>query len=142
MDLGGELKKVDIEKVTFATVPVLDNPRPATVILNKTRRTRCSRWCADDALAERGQEGQGQEVGAGQGPRPREVRVDVTNGGGPIGAAQETVDWLQNNKGCQALHQRGNAPAKLAETTLEYAPKPGRPGRHPGRLDGAARDAR
>ncbi|MFI6771093.1 LCP family protein [Streptomyces sp. NPDC050355] len=120
LDFGTDLKKVDIDKVTFATVPVLDNPNdPATVILDQAKADPLFAMVrADHALAKHKK----GKKGAVKKAPPELVRVDVTNGGGPIGSAQETVDWLQNTKAAKLSTNAGNAPAKLAATRLEYAP--------------------
>ncbi|WP_260639074.1 LCP family protein [Streptomyces angustmyceticus] len=121
LDFGTDLKKVDIDKVTFATVPVLDNPDdPATVILNKTAADPLFAMVRADHALAKGKKGK-KSTPVKKAP-PEQVRVDVTNGGGPIGSAQETVDWLQNSKAAKLSTNAGNAPAKLATTRLEYAP--------------------
>ncbi|MFB6440427.1 LCP family protein [Streptomyces sp. NPDC056411] len=121
LDFGTDLKRVDINKITFATVPVLDNPNdPATVILDKAKADPLFAMVrADHALAKG--KGKGKKSAVKKAP-PEQVRVDVTNGGGPIGSAQETVDWLQNTKGAKLSTNAGNAPQKLSATRLEYAP--------------------
>lgn len=123
LDFGTDLKKVDIDKVTFATVPVLDNPDdPATVILNKTASDPLFAMVRADHTLAKGKKGKGKKSAPVKKAPPEQVRVDVTNGGGPIGSAQETVDWLQNSKAAKLSTNAGNAPAKLAATRLEYAP--------------------
>ncbi|MEU7435603.1 LCP family protein [Streptomyces sioyaensis] len=123
LDFGNDLKKVDIDKITFATVPVLDNPKdPATVILNKTAADPLFAMVRADHALAKGKKGKGKKSAPAQKAPPEQVRVDVTNGGGPIGSAQETVDWLQNSKAAKLSTNAGNAPAKLAATRLEYAP--------------------
>ncbi|MFJ5803994.1 LCP family protein [Streptomyces decoyicus] len=123
LDFGTDLKKVDIDKVTFATVPVLDNPDdPATVILNKTAADPLFAMVRADHALAKGKKGKGKKSAPAKKAPPEQVRVDVTNGGGPIGSAQETVDWLQNTKAAKLSTNAGNAPAKLAATRLEYAP--------------------
>ncbi|MFF9481467.1 LCP family protein [Streptomyces sp. NPDC014733] len=123
LDLGTDLKQVDIDKITFATVPVLDNPQDAaTVILDKSKAEPLFKMVqADHMLAKKGK-GKGKKKAPVKKAPPELVRVDVTNGGGPLGAAQETVDWLQNAKAAKLSTNAGNAPAKLATTRLEYAP--------------------
>ncbi|GAO09811.1 LCP family protein [Streptomyces lydicamycinicus] len=123
LDFGNDLKKVDIDKITFATVPVLDNPKdPATVILNKTAADPLFAMVRADHTLAKGKKGKGKKAAPVKKAPPEAVRVDVTNGGGPIGSAQETVDWLQNTKAAKLSTNAGNAPAKLAATRLEYAP--------------------
>ncbi|MGW3012781.1 LCP family protein [Streptomyces sp. NPDC001219] len=122
LDFGTDLKKVDIDKVTFATVPVLDNPDdPATVIMDKAKADPLFAMVRADHTLAKGKKGKKKSGPAKKAPAER-VRVDVTNGGGPIGSAQETVDWLQNTKAAKLATNAGNAPAKLAATRLEYAP--------------------
>lgn len=123
LDFGNDLKKVDIDKITFATVPVLDNPKdPATVILNKTAADPLFAMVRADHALAKGKKGKGKKSAPVKKAPPEQVRVDVTNGGGPIGSAQETVDWLQNSKAAKLSTNAGNAPSKLAATRLEYAP--------------------
>ncbi|MGW1379434.1 LCP family protein [Streptomyces sp. NPDC002446] len=124
LDFGNDLKQVDIDKVTFATVPVLDNPNdPATVILDQAKADPLFRMVqADHTLAKHKKGKKKKGSGSVRKAPPELVRVDVSNGGGPIGSAQETVDWLQNTKAARLSTNAGNAPAKLATTRLEYAP--------------------
>ncbi|MFG2141673.1 LCP family protein [Streptomyces sp. NPDC048650] len=122
MDFGNDMKKVDMKKITFATVPVLDNPKdPATVILDQGKADPLFRMVQADHALAKGKKSKGRKAPVKKAP-PELVRVDVTNGGGPIGAAQETVDWLQNNQGARLSTNAGNAPEKLAKTRLDYAP--------------------
>ncbi|MGY4971274.1 LCP family protein [Streptomyces sp. G7(2002)] len=123
LDFGTDLKKVDIDKVTFATVPVLDNPDdPATVILDKAKADPLFAMVRADHTLAKGKKGKGKKSAPVKKAPPERVRVDVSNGGGPIGSAQETVDWLQNSKGAKLSTNAGNAPSKLAATRLEYGP--------------------
>ncbi|MGG2462625.1 LCP family protein [Streptomyces sp. RGM 3693] len=125
MDFGSDLKRVDLNKITFATVPVLDNPHDkATVVLDTAKADPLFKMVQQDhTLAKGAGKDQGGKKTAPVKKAPAElVRVDVTNGGGPFGSAQETVDWLQNTKGARLSTNAGNAPEKLAATRLEYAP--------------------
>ncbi|MEE4424885.1 LCP family protein [Streptomyces bugieae] len=122
LDFGNDLKRVNIDKITFATVPVLDNPNdPATVILDKAKADPLFAMVRADHQLAKKHKGKKSSGSVKKAP-PELVRVDVTNGGGPIGSAQETVDWLQNSKGARLSTNAGNAPQKLAATRLEYAP--------------------
>ncbi|KPC63767.1 LCP family protein [Streptomyces chattanoogensis] len=122
MAFGDDLKQVNLNKITFATVPVLDNPKdPATVILNKTAADPLFRMVQADHALAKGKKSKGRKAPVKKAP-PELVRVDVSNGGGPFGAAQETVDWLQNTKAARLSTNAGNAPRKVARTVLEYAP--------------------
>ncbi|MFD7085400.1 LCP family protein [Streptomyces sp. NPDC002181] len=140
-NLAGELKDIDLKNVTFTTLPVLDNPaepegKKATVVVDQrvadpllkmiqadvslTEVEKKEQAAKDAADAEAKSKAdallQGNRAPAG------DVRVDVYNGGGPGGAASTTVNWLQNSKGVNKSSNRGNAPAKLDATQLEYAP--------------------
>ncbi|MFK0238328.1 LCP family protein [Streptomyces vinaceus] len=140
-NLAGELKDIDLKNITFTTLPVLDNPaepegKKATVVVDQrvadpllkmiqadvslTEVEKKEQAAKDAADAEAKSKAdallQGNRAPAG------EVRVDVYNGGGPGGAASTTVTWLQNSKGVNKSSNRGNAPAKLDATQLEYGP--------------------
>lgn len=140
MDLAQDLSRIDIKNVTFATVPVLDNPRDkATVVLDKAKAEPLFKMVrADNSLTKTdqgkskgdGKDGDkgGEKADGGKKDKSvpkapaEEVRVDITNGGGPSGAAQETVDWMRNSKNAALSTNSGNAPVTLDTTRLEYAP--------------------
>ncbi|MEU0676136.1 LCP family protein [Streptomyces sp. NPDC006172] len=134
-DLGLELGKLNTENLTFATVPVVDNPAEkvkATVVLNASTAPTVFQMIRDDvSFTEVKQQAQASKDAAAAAAAARlkgaqssasEVRVQVMNGGAPAGSAQETLTWLQNTKGITKSENAGNAPAPLATTTLEYAP--------------------
>lgn len=123
-ELAADLQQVSPKDITFATVPVLDNPNEttrSTVVLDKGKASQLFQMIkADKSLA-------GTKKGDEQSDRKEEkkapkdqVRVDILNGGGPIGAAQQTVSWLQNDHGVRLSTNAGNAQAQLDSTTLEY----------------------
>ncbi|MFC6067446.1 LCP family protein [Streptomyces ochraceiscleroticus] len=124
MDLAKDLSRVDVKNVTFATVPVLDNPDdPATVILDKAKAEPLFKMVqADHSLTKTKKEKSKKKAKPVTKAPAAEVRVDISNGGGPLGAAQETVDWLQNDKGAPLTTNAGNAATTLDTTRLEYAP--------------------
>ncbi|MFJ1732099.1 LCP family protein [Streptomyces sp. NPDC088254] len=134
-DLGLELGKLNTENLTFATVPVVDNPAEkvkATVVLNESTAPTVFQMIRDDvSFTEVKQQAQASKDAAAAAAAARlkgtqsaasEVRVQVMNGGAPAGSAQETLTWLQNTKGITKSENAGNAPAPLGTTTLEYAP--------------------
>ncbi|MFE2039050.1 LCP family protein [Streptomyces scopuliridis] len=134
-DLATELAKVDPKNITFTTLPVLDNPAEvvkATVVVNDTKaKPLFSMMQNDVSLTEVQQKEKADEKAAkakqeellkGTKADASDVRVDVFNGGGPQGSAQETLNWLQNTEGVLKSTNKGNAPADVAKTTLEYAP--------------------
>ncbi|MFD7923631.1 LCP family protein [Streptomyces sp. NPDC059740] len=125
VDLAKDLSGVNVKNITFVTVPVLDNPDDAaTVILDKAKAEPLFKMVqADHSLTKTKSKGGDDKKTAPVKKAPAaEVRVDVSNGGGPIGAAQDTVEWLQNNKGAKLSTNAGNAPATVDKTVLEYAP--------------------
>ncbi|WP_324613336.1 LCP family protein [Streptomyces sp. SBT349] len=133
--LASEVGRVPMSDMAFVTLPVVDNPdepegAKATVVVDEGRAQPIFEMLQQDIsmTAEEG-EGSGGEGGEGgdaeQEPEmapAEEVRVDVYNGGNVMGAAQVTLDWLQNDQGVLLSTNKGNAPAPQAETTLEYGP--------------------
>ncbi|KUN87951.1 LytR family transcriptional regulator [Streptomyces bungoensis] len=131
-DIALELKKVPTKNITFLTVPVIDNPADGvvhkTVVVNPNTapqvfdaikndvsftEVKKKRKAAKDAAAARLK---------GSKSAPGDVRLRILNGGAVAGSAQETLQWLQNDKGVLKSENAGNAPAQLSKTTLEYAP--------------------
>lgn len=128
-DLGMELGKLDMKNLTFATLPVDDNPAEkvhATVVLNQPKADELFSMMREDvSLTEVKQQKKKEKDAVAarlKGPKsdPSEVRVDIYNGSGKTGAAQATLSWLQNNEGVSKSSQQGNAPQNLSKTTLEY----------------------
>ncbi|MEE1929327.1 LCP family protein [Streptomyces sp. TRM 70351] len=127
--LARDLSRVPPKNITFATVPVLDNPAETvktTVVLDEAKaRPLFEMVKADKSLTETGKKKAGDAKGGAAEPAKApaaEVRVDVLNGGGPIGAAQQTVSWLQNSQGVSLSRNAGNAEAEQPATTLSYGP--------------------
>ncbi|MGC5343838.1 LCP family protein [Streptomyces sp. DT171] len=129
--LAQELGKVNTENITFVTVPVVDNPAErvaATVVLDKGRAQPLFAMVREDTslteVKEKERTAKSKQQAALTGPRaqPGEVRVDVLNGGNVPGGAQQTVSWLQNDKGVPKSTNKANAPTKSPTTTLAYAP--------------------
>ncbi|MBU7598631.1 LCP family protein [Streptomyces sp. P38-E01] len=124
--LASDLQSVSPKNITFATVPVLDNPNEtvkSTVVLDHAKATPLFEMIkADKSLAgTKKDENQSDKKGKKVEKAPKsEVRVDIYNGGGPIGSAQQTVSWLQNDHGVRLSTNSGNAPAQLDTTTLEF----------------------
>ncbi len=127
-DLGMELSKVNPSNITFATVPVVDNTDGATVLLNEGKAKPLFSMIQDDTslteVKEKEQDAKNKQQGLLKGPRAAaaDVRVAVFNGSNTQGAALSTLTWLQNEKGVLKSSNEGNAPQKLAKTTLAYAP--------------------
>ncbi|MFJ2178672.1 LCP family protein [Streptomyces sp. NPDC087851] len=134
-DLAQELAKVPAKNITFTTLPVLDNPAEvvkATVVVDEARANPLFTMMQNDvSLTEvEAKEKADKKAAAskqeallkGDKADPADVRVDVFNGGGPQGSAQETLNWLQNTEGVLKSSNKGNAPANVSKTTLEYAP--------------------
>ncbi|MFD7442439.1 LCP family protein [Streptomyces sp. NPDC059909] len=130
-DLGLELGKFEMKNLSFATVPVVDNPAEkvkATVVLDESKAEELFATVKNDISLT---EVEAQKKAAktkqdallkGSRADASDVRVDVFNGGGLTGSAQKTLDWLQNSQGVLKSSNKGNAPADVAKTQLEYAP--------------------
>jgi len=112
-------------------VPVVDNPAEkvrATVVLNEAPARQLFQMINDDvsltAVKQKKKQENAVVAARLKGPRSAasDIRVDIYNGGAPGGSAQETLSWLQVNKGVLKSSQHGNADEKLDRTTLEYAP--------------------
>ncbi|GHF11027.1 LCP family protein [Streptomyces morookaense] len=135
--LGKELSKVNLKNITFATLPVIDNPADGkvhkTVVLDKAKADPLLAMVRQDvSLTEvKAKEKKAQEDADArqqallQGPKaePANVRVRVFNGSRRVGAAQEAVAWMQNSKGMTRTSNGGNATGgKTDKTVLEFAP--------------------
>ncbi|MEU7583319.1 LCP family protein [Streptomyces sp. NPDC041068] len=129
-DLGMELGKLDMKNLSFATLPVKDNPAekvPITVVLDPPKADPLfAMMRADESLTEVKKQQKKEKAAVAarlKGPKAdaSEVRVDIYNGSGKTGAAQTTLTWLQNNEGVLKSSQLGNAPSDIKKTTLEYA---------------------
>ncbi|MBC3982654.1 LCP family protein [Streptomyces sp. AC563] len=128
MDLGKDLSKVDIKNITFATVPVFDNTDQVTVLLDKPKAEPLFAMVRQDVslteVKKKEKAAKGKEAARLKGTKadPANVRVKVLNGSGKLGAAQETVTWMQNEEGIIHSTNGQNAPSEIKKTTLEYAP--------------------
>lgn len=128
-DLAKDLRRVNTSNITFTTVPVVDNPQdPATVVLNKGQADPLFKMVRNDESLTKTKKDKakakakgGKDVAEAKKAPASQVRVKVRNGGGPVGSAQETVDWLQNQKGVRLSSNAGNASAKLSKSTLEFS---------------------
>ncbi|RSS51554.1 LCP family protein [Streptomyces sp. WAC01280] len=134
-DLAKELSGIDTKNIAFATLPVIDNPdepKPITVVPHPTQAPQLfAAMQSDTSLTEvkkKTQDAKNAKAKAQakllQGTRAEavDVRVDVFNGSGIQGAAQSTINWLQNDEGVSRSTNKSNAPEKAAKTTLTYAP--------------------
>nr|WP_203604416.1 LCP family protein [Streptomyces coelicoflavus] len=134
-DLGLELGKLDTKNLTFATVPVKDNPAektPVTVVLKEGPAQQVFDMVKNDVsfteVKKKEKEKKKKEDAAvaarleGAKSEPSEIRVRVLNGGASAGSAGRELTYLQNEAGVTKSENAGNAPAELARTTLEYAP--------------------
>lgn len=123
MALANDLKRVNTKNITFATVPVLDNPDdPATVVLDEGKARPLFKMVRDDKSMTKTKKDQKRKEAASKAKKApaSEVEVQVWNGGGPAGAARETAGWLLN-EGAGTASAGGNAP-QTEKTRLEYAP--------------------
>ncbi|MEU8622934.1 LCP family protein [Streptomyces sp. NPDC048623] len=133
--LAGELTDIDTKNITFTTLPVIDNPTEkvhATVVPDPEKAPQLFSMLQSDtslsevkkkqADAKNAQAAAQAKLLEGTRSTAHEVRVDVYNGSGKTGAAQKTIDWLQNEHGVTRSSNRSNAPEPAAKTTLTYAP--------------------
>ncbi|MGW0995580.1 LCP family protein, partial [Streptomyces sp. NPDC002523] len=131
-DVALELKKVPPKNISFVTVPVLDNPADGvvhkTVIVDPNKSPEVFDAIRNDVsfteVKKKEKAAKDAQAARLKGTRsePSEVRVRILNGGAQPGSAQETLNWMQTDKGVLKSENSGNAPAPLAKTTLEYAP--------------------
>ncbi|QGV80292.1 LCP family protein [Streptomyces ficellus] len=130
-DLGSELAKVNPKNITFTTLPVIDNPAEtvkATVVVDEPKAQPLFSMMQNDVslteVKKKEKDAKNAQAALLKGPRAdvSEVRVDVYNGSGKTGAAQRTLDWLQNDQGVYKSSNRSNAPREIARTTVEFAP--------------------
>ncbi|MFF7675371.1 LCP family protein [Actinacidiphila glaucinigra] len=128
-DLAKDLSRVDPEHITFTTLPVKDNPTEgkfhATVVVDETKAPALFKAIKSDVSLTKAKKKPAAADSKLRGAKadPSQVRVLIHNGGGPQGAAQTTLEWLQNTKGVNHSTNGGNAPeGKQDRTTLEYAP--------------------
>jgi LCP family protein required for cell wall assembly len=126
--LAKDLSKVDNKHITFVTVPVVDNPNEkvhATVVVDQTKAPQLFSLVKNDVSLTQVKKPAGKATPDPRlvGPKatPHNTRVNVKNGSGTFGAAQSTVNWLQNTEGVNRSANGGNA-APTAKTVLEYAP--------------------
>ncbi|MFD7867634.1 LCP family protein [Streptomyces sp. NPDC059783] len=129
--LAKELTKIDTKNITFVTMPVIDNPeepKPVTVVAHPTQAEQLFSMMRDDTslteVAAQKKKAKSKQDALLKGTKApaADVRVDVYNGGEVPGGAQQTVVWLQNDKGVLKSTNKANAPQKIDKTTLVYAP--------------------
>ncbi|MGW2656087.1 LCP family glycopolymer transferase [Streptomyces sp. NPDC001478] len=129
--LAKELTKIDTKNITFVTMPVIDNPdepKPVTVVAHPTQAEQLFSMMRDDTslteVAAQKKKAKNKQDALLKGTKApaADVRVDVYNGGEVPGGAQQTVLWLQNDKGVLKSTNKANAPQKADKTTLVYAP--------------------
>ncbi|MGV9920014.1 LCP family glycopolymer transferase [Streptomyces cellulosae] len=131
LTLAKELGKIDLKNITLMTLPVVDNPdepKPVTVVPDPVKAPQVFSMLQDDVsfteVKKQQKKAKDKQAALLKGARAEAsaVRVDVFNGGGPQGAAGDTVTWLQTSQGVSLSVKQGNAPAKVTRTQLVYAP--------------------
>lgn len=126
--LAKDLSNVDTKHITFATLPVIDNPNEkvhTTVLPDPTRAPQVLSLIKNDVSLTQAEKAAAKPDPKLTGPKAtaHDTRVTVLNGSGVFGAAQDMVNWLQNDKGVNRSANGGNAPAGLVpHTVLDYAP--------------------
>jgi LCP family protein required for cell wall assembly len=133
-DLARDLGRVPMSDMNFVTLPVVDNPDDpegthVTVVVDPARAEPVLRMIQEDVSPEEAEQARESEDAAnGEGGATEqaeavpasEVRVDVYNGGSVVGAAQQTLEWLQNQEGMTLATNAGNAAEPQETTTLEF----------------------
>ncbi|MFJ3986685.1 LCP family protein [Streptomyces fungicidicus] len=131
LTLARELSKINLKNITMMTVPVKDNPAeptPVTVVLDPEKAPKVFSMLQNDVsfteVEKKAKKAKDKQAELLEGPRAEAsaIRVDVFNGGGPQGAAQDTLVWLQTGEGVARSTNKGNAPAEVKKTRLEYGP--------------------
>ncbi|MFF5160612.1 LCP family protein [Streptomyces sp. NPDC000348] len=131
LTLARELGRIDLKNITLMTLPVRDNPAeptPVTVVPDPAKAPKVFAMLRNDVsfteVKKKEKDAKDKQARLLEGPRAEasEILVDVFNGGGPQGAAQETLAWLQTSEGVTRSAKKGNAPADVDGTRLEYAP--------------------
>ncbi|MDG9724842.1 LCP family protein [Streptomyces sp. DH41] len=131
LTLAKGLSKINLKNITLMTVPVKDNPAepvPVTVVLDPVKAPKVFSMLQNDVsfteVKKKEKDAKDKQAALLKGPRAEAsgIRVDVLNGGGPQGAAQDTLAWLQTSEGVPRATNKGNAPADVDKTRLEYAP--------------------
>ncbi|MFE0962013.1 LCP family protein [Streptomyces fungicidicus] len=131
LTLARELGRINLKNITMMTVPVKDNPAeptPVTVVLDPEKAPKVFSMLQNDVsfteVEKKAKKAKDKQAELLEGPRAEEsaIRVDVFNGGGPQGAAQDTLVWLQTGEGVARSTNKGNAPAEVKKTRLEYGP--------------------
>ncbi|MFE0704779.1 LCP family protein [Streptomyces sp. NPDC058872] len=129
--LARELSSIDTKNIAFTTLPVIDNPAEkvrATVVPDPVRAPQLFAMIQSDTslteVKKKEQDAKNAQAALLKGARSTaaEVRVNVYNGSGIQGAAQATINWLQNEQGVNRSSNKSNAPERAAKTTLTYAP--------------------
>ncbi|WP_347877152.1 LCP family protein [Streptomyces sp. 8K308] len=127
--LAEDLGRVSMSEMNFVTLPVVDNPDEpadarATVVIDEARAAPIFRMIQEDIdpnqAAEEEAAAEEEQAEAVEPAPAAEVRVDVYNGGDVMGAAQQTLEWLQNVQGMPLTTNKSNAPESQETTTLEY----------------------
>lgn len=127
-DLALDLAAVNVKDISFVTLPVIDNPHEevvATVVLDEPKAAPLFQMLREDVSLTATDQASDDDKNGEEAPEPapaEEVRVDVFNGGKVIGAAQDTLDWLQNGQGMPLATNAGNAGEPHVTTVLEYGP--------------------
>ncbi|WP_371241129.1 LCP family protein [Streptomyces pimonensis] len=119
LTLARELGRIDLKNITMMTVPVRDNPAeptPVTVVLDPVKAPKVFSMLQNDVSftevrkKESNAKDKQAELLEGTRTEAPEIRVDVFNGGGPDGAAQDTLAWLQTGEGVARSTNTGATP--------------------------------
>jgi LCP family protein required for cell wall assembly len=127
--LGKDIGRVNPKNITFLTLPVADDPVDKNRLVLKTDEAKqvFDVVKADNSLTKVKKKASPKKPTPTETTKaaPENVRVKVVNGSGTLGAAQQTLEWLQNTQGVPRASNGLNAPSTIAKTILEYAPNQG-----------------
>jgi hypothetical protein len=118
-NLAAALGAVDPKNTTFVAMPVKGGGSAAP---DTDKATQLFKMMAADVSLSAAQRPAPDPKLTGSRATAHDTRVEIYNGTGRFGASQDVLAWLQNDKHADRTTNGGDAHAKAARTTLEYAP--------------------
>jgi LCP family protein required for cell wall assembly len=120
--LATQLGTVPPEHFTFVQLPVTAAGNGAAgVVVDQQKAVPLLAMVKADISLSRGKVEPDPKL-VGPKAAPHDTRVLVYNGTGEFGASQDVLAWLQNDEHADRTTNGGDAPKKVARTTLQYAP--------------------
>ena|GEM_PF-468281 len=120
--LATQLGSVPPEHFTFVRLPVKSAGKGSDgVVLDQDKAVPLLAMVKADVSLSRGKVKPDPKL-VGPKATPHDTRVLIYNGTGQFGASQDVLAWLQNDEHADRTTNGGDAPHKVARTTLRYAP--------------------